>query len=86
MKNQLKCLDFSKLVHETDIKNGCFSPFLLNYFNFPKPIEISKCDSRPQNRNNRPVSVPSNISKVLENILNQQIIRHLEKKFSKQEN
>ena len=63
-----------------------FPPFHLNYFNntidssnFPNLLKLAnitpvhKKDSRNNKRNHRPVSVLSSMSKVFENILNQQI-------------
>ena len=75
-----------------------FSPFLLNYFNniidsssSPNHLKLAnitpvhKKDSRNYKKYYRPVRVLSDISKVFENILNQQISAHLENIFSKQE-
>ena len=71
-----------------------FSPFLINYFNkvkysssFPKHLKLAnitrvhKKYSQNDKKNNRPVSVLSNISKSFENILNQEISTYCENIF-----
>ena len=72
-----------------------FSSFLIIYFNnivdstsFPNHLKLANIapvqrkNSRNDKRNYRPVSVISNISKVFENIWNQQISVHFENIFS----